>query len=286
MRNILPAVLIGALGWMAGASGTGAVTKQTAAPIHEVYAVRFATLPAFRVSSLVAGADRTRTLDIAMMVWAVKTPDGQWVLVDAGFSREKFLTQWKPAGYQRPTDAVAAAFGIRPDAISDVIVTHVHWDHADGVDLFPSARVWIQRDEYTHHVGDNGAVLDRAIDRDVATMLFGLNAAGRVRLVDGDDREIRPGIRVFTGGRHTVASQYVPVATRSGAVVLAADNAYLYEKLEGRRAIAQTLDAASNLVAQARMLTIAGDVARVVPGHDPSVFERDPTVKPGVVRID
>jgi glyoxylase-like metal-dependent hydrolase (beta-lactamase superfamily II) len=181
---------------------------------------------------------------------------------------------------------VSAAFGIRPDAISDVIVTHVHWDHADGVDLFPRARVWVQRDEYTHHVGDNGAVLDRAIDRDVATMLFGLNAAGRVRLVDGDDREIRPGIRVFTGGRHTFASQYVSVATRSGLVVLASDNAYLFENLEGRRAIAQTLDAASNLAAQARMLAIAGDVARVVPGHDPAVFVRYPTVTPGVVRID
>jgi len=293
MRNILPGVLLGlaaagagAVALASAAAGTRAGDAQPQAPVHEVYAVRFATLPGFRVSSLVAGADQSRTLDIAMMVWALKGPDGQWRLVDAGFSREKFIAQWKPAGYQRPSDAVSAALGVPPESITDIIVTHVHWDHADGVGLFPRARVWLQREEFSHHIGSDGAVLDRAIDRDVASMLFGLQGAGRVSLVDGDDREILPGIRVFTGGRHTFASQYVSVATRSGPIVLASDNAYLYENLDQRRAIAQTLDAASNLAAQARMLAMAGGAARVVPGHDPSVFERYPAVKPGVVRID
>ena len=70
-----------------------------------------------------------------------------------------------------------------------------------------------------------------------------LRRANRIKLVDGDDREILPGVRVYTGGRHTFASQYVGVRTRAGTVVLASDNAYLYENLEGKLAIAQTLDA-------------------------------------------
>ena len=107
-----------------------------------------------------------------------------------------------------------------------------------------------------------------------------------VTLVDGDDREILPGIRVYTGGKHTFASQYVGVRTRSGTVVLASDNAYLYENLEERIPIAQTLDAASNLAAQARMLRLAGSVNFVVPGHDPMVFKRFAEIRPGVVRID
>ncbi len=97
-------------------------------------------------------------------------------------------------------------------------------------------------------------------------MLFDLNAAGRVTLVDGDDREILPGIRVYTGGKHTFASQYVGVQTRAGTVVLASDNAYLYENLVERIPIAQTLDAASNLAAQARMLRLAASPNLVVPG--------------------
>ena len=44
---------------------------------YEVYAVRFATLANFPVSSLVAGADRSRRMDIAMMIWVLKGVDGR-----------------------------------------------------------------------------------------------------------------------------------------------------------------------------------------------------------------
>jgi hypothetical protein len=38
-------------------------------PQYEIYAIRYATLPGFSVSELVAGADPARKLDIAMMIW-------------------------------------------------------------------------------------------------------------------------------------------------------------------------------------------------------------------------
>lgn len=256
------------------------------AAVYEVYAVKFATLPDFSVSSLISGADRTRKLDIAMMVWAIRDAGGRIILVDAGFNRTKFIERWKPSSHLPPSDAVARAFGITPASVTDIIISHIHWDHADGADLFPRARVWIQREEYERYVGANGAALSSAIDSDVARMLFDLNTAGRVTLVDGDDREILPGIRVYTGGKHTFASQYVGVQTRSGTVVLASDNAYLYENLVERIPIAQTLDAASNLAAQARMIRLAASPKLVVPGHDPMVFKRFAEIRPGVARID
>lgn len=260
------------------------------APRWEVYAVRYATLPAFRMSSLVAGlnagADRSRTLDIAMMMWVLRGPDGRIALVDSGFYRDKFMQQWKPTGYARPSDAVQAGLGIAPDQVTDLIITHVHWDHADGADLFPKARVWIQKDEYEHYVGDAGQARDAAIDPDVAAMLFAIRSAGRLTLVPGDNQEILPGVRVYTGGKHTFQSQFVGVSTRAGTVVVASDNAYLYENLERKLAIAQTLDPVSNLAAQARMLILASSLNRIVPGHDPTVFDRFPKVKDSVVRVD
>ncbi len=262
------------------------LTSSQSPALPAVYAIRYGTIGDFAVRSLVAGADRSRTMDIAMMVWAIAKPGGGVVLVDAGFYRQKFIDQWKPVGYVRPDVALEQALGIKPEQVSDVIVTHVHWDHADGADLFPAARIWIQRDEYDHHIGADGSVLARAIDPADAAMLSAIRAAGRIELVDGDDQEILPGVRVYTGGKHTFASQYVTVATRAGIVVLASDNAYLFENLEGKLAIAQTLDAPSNLEAQARMLRLAARPALVVPGHDPAVFVRFPASGPGAVRID
>jgi glyoxylase-like metal-dependent hydrolase (beta-lactamase superfamily II) len=190
--------------------------------------------------------------------------------------------------YVKPSEAVAAAMGITADDVTDVVISHIHWDHADGAELFPRATVWIQKDEYEYYVGPNGEPLHRA-DVDVAKEFAALNAAGRIKLINGDDQEIFPGIRAYTGGRHTYASEYLGVHTRQGTVVLASDNAYLFKNLDEHLAIAQTFDAASvamNLAAQDRMRTLASKPALIIPGHDPAVFDRFPRVKENVVRID
>ena len=252
---------------------------------YEVHAIRYGTLAQFPVASLVAGADPARRMDIALMVWMVRDPKGdRTVLMDAGFYREKFITRWKPVDYVRPSAALEP-LGVRPEQVTDIIVSHVHWDHLDGADLFPNARIWIQRAEYEHHIDSAGRPRRSTIDSLDARMLDDLHRTGRVQLVDGDSVEILPGIRVFTGGKHTFASQYATVSTNTGTVVLASDNADLYENFDRRRPIAQTLDSLSNLAAQERMLHLAGDISRVVPGHDPAVFSRFPAPGGRVARI-
>ncbi len=275
--------MIAAVLVLVAAAGPVAVPlRAQAAP--EIYAVRYGALANFPVSSLIAGADTARRLDVALTVWVIKPGNGRIILVDAGFYREKFMTRWKPVDYQKPSDAIRV-LGITPEQVTDIIVSHVHWDHADGIDLFPNANVWIQRDEYEHHVGEGGVSLDRAADALDAAMLHTLRQAGRLNLVSGDAQEIVPGIRVYTGGKHTFASQYAGVVTARGTVVLASDNAYLYENLETRTPIAQTLDRTANLAAQQRMLELAGTTGVVVPGHDPAVFTRFPSAGKGAVRI-
>jgi glyoxylase-like metal-dependent hydrolase (beta-lactamase superfamily II) len=243
------------------------------APSYEVYAVRYATLPNFRVASLIQGADTSRRLDIAMMVWLLKGSDGRNVLVDAGFHRADFVTRWRPTNFVPPSEAVERA-GVKADDVTDVIISHVHWDHLDGIDLFPKARVWIQREEFEHHLDSVGTVHDRAIDAGDAKILADIARQGRLMLVDGDAKEIMPGITVYTGGKHTYASQFAAIKNGANTIVIASDNLYLYENLARRVPIAQTLDAASNVNAQGRMLGLASDARLIVPGHDPAVFDR------------
>lgn len=265
---------------------SGQSTGPRATPVYELYAVRFGTIPQFRVSGLVAGADPARRLDIPVMVWLLKGNNGRRVLVDSGFHQQKFVDQWKVQDFRSPADAVRTA-GVTPDEITDIIVTHAHWDHAGGLDLFPKATVWIQRDEYVYYTGAawHARNTHGGIDEDHILTLVRINTQGRVRFVDGDDREIIPGIRCYTGGRHTHASQYVGVQTGGGTAVVASDNLYLYENLDKRVPIAQTLDAASNLEAQERIRTLAADESLIVPGHDPAIFDRFTRFAEGVVRV-
>ena len=255
-------------------------------PQYEVYAIRYGSLPNFQVSGLVAGADRSRRMDIAMMVWLIEG-GGRHILVDAGFYREQFMKQWKPADYVRPSEAIAR-MGLKPEDITDVIVSHLHWDHADGVDLFPKARTWIQKDELEYYAGTawQSRGTHGGIDPEDVLALVKLNTEGRVALVNGDAQEILPGISCYTGGKHTYASQFVTVNTAAGTVVLASDNMYLYENLDKHVPIAQTLDAESNLRAQDRMKQLAANPRLIVPGHDPAVLTRFPNPKPGVAKIE
>ena len=264
-------------------AGTAGNSRQPA-PTYDVDAIRYATIAGFPVRGLVAGADTSRRLDIAMAVWLIRG-NGRTVLVDAGFYRDKFVQRWKPSGFVTPAAAVQRA-GVRPQDVTDIIVSHIHWDHADGIDLFPNARVWIQADEYDHHIGPAGEVRDRAIDPDDAAMFVSLTKRGRVELVKGDSTEIIPGITVFTGGKHTFGSQYATVRTKSGTAVIASDNLYLYENLDRHRPIAQTLDSLSNLKAQERMMRLASAPRLIVPGHDPAVFVRFKTPGNGIARIE
>lgn len=251
-------------------------------PRYEVFAVRYGTLRGFPLRALVLGADSAARVDIAMMMWVVRG-EGRVMLVDAGFYRDEFHATWKVEDYVRPSDALAP-LGIVPEQVTDVVLTHLHWDHADGADLFPRAAVWVQRAEYEHYRDPANLPRSGVFASDMA-MLAGIEREGRLRLVPGDSAEVAPGVRAYTGGRHTRESQYVSAPTATGTVVIASDNLYLYHNLDHRRPIAATWDTVSNRAAHERMLRLAGAARLVVPGHDRAVFERFPLVAPGVARI-
>jgi glyoxylase-like metal-dependent hydrolase (beta-lactamase superfamily II) len=254
-------------------------------PQYEVFAVKYATIPDFAVNQLVAGAEAGRKLDIAMLVWLIRG-NGKTILFDAGFYREQFFKQWHVTDFVKPSDAIRRA-GVNPEDVTDVIISHLHWDHADGMDLFPNAKIWLQKDELEYYAGSawQSRRTHGGIDPDDVLAAVKLNTQGRVGLVNGDAQEILPGIACFTGGKHTYASQFLTVATPAGTVVLASDNLYLYENLDKHAPIAATLDAESNLRAQDRMKQLASRPELIVPGHDPAVLKRFPEVAPGVVKI-
>jgi glyoxylase-like metal-dependent hydrolase (beta-lactamase superfamily II) len=253
---------------------------------YEIYAIRYATLPDFPVADLVAGTDPARKLDIAMMVWLVRG-NGRNILVDSGFYHDRFFKEWHVNDFTKPSDALKP-LGLKPEDITDVVVTHMHWDHSDGVDLFPNARIWIQKDELQYYAGEAWQSKDThgGIDPEDVLTLVKLNTQGRVGMVNGDAQEILPGVTCYTGGRHTYASQYVGVNTRAGTVVLASDNLYLYENLEKHVPIAATLDAVSNLRAQDRMKQLAASPGLIIPGHDPAVMAKFPNPAPGIAKIE
>src|SRR5262245_12914912 len=118
-------------------AGTIRVAGQSSATNYEVYAISYGVFPGYSIANLVAGADKSRKLDLQMMIWLVKGPAGRNVLVDSGCYRDKFVKQIGIKDFIKPSETLAK-LGLKPEDISDLIITHMHWDHADGMDLFPN----------------------------------------------------------------------------------------------------------------------------------------------------
>ena len=222
-----------------------------------------------------------------MMIRVLKGADGRIALVDSGFHREQYFRQFTVKDYVKPSEAIAA-LGLKPDDITDIFLSHMHWDHAGGVDLFPAARVWVQKDEYDYYTGDawQSRGTHGGIDAEDVLEIVKRNTQGKVSFVRGDDETSLSGIGFGVGGKHTWQSQFITVQLRTRIAVLASDNMYLYENLDLHAPIAQTLDAVSNLRAQDRMRSLASEPRLVVPGHDPAVFSRFPGVADRIVRIE
>ncbi len=244
-------------------------------PSYSIQAIRIADSPGDSLAEMVLGAPKDEKIDTMYAVWLIRG-GGHNILFDSGFHRQRWFKLWTIKDFLRPDEAVKLA-GVQPEEITDIVVSHAHWDHMGGIDLFPKATVWIQKEEFRYYTGDawQPGGQHGGIDPDDVQELVKLNTEGRLRLVNGDNVEIFPGIRAYTGGRHTYASQYLLVEGNP-RFVLASDNVYLYRNLTDHAGSATFTDAdhAANIAAQKRMIELAGSIDRVVPGHDALQFKK------------
>jgi glyoxylase-like metal-dependent hydrolase (beta-lactamase superfamily II) len=256
-----------------------AAPSTPSSPEYSIQAIRYADSPGDSVSELVMGAPKEEKLDTIYAFWLIRG-GGRNILFDSGFHRERWFKEWTITNYLRPDEAVKLA-GVKPEEVTDVVISHAHWDHMGGIDLFPKATVWIQKEEFRYYTGDawQPGGNQGGIDPEDAGELVRVNTEGRLRLVDGDNVEIFPGIRAYTGGRHTYASQYLRVEGNP-PFVLASDNCYLYRNLAEHKAsdTFSKADYPANIKNQERMIQLAGSPDRVIPGHDALQFQRFPTV--------
>jgi len=254
------------------------IGAQAQTPEYSIEAIRYAISPDVPVAELVVNGPKDQKVDIAMVVWLIRG-GGHTILFDSGFHRDTHLKEFPMKDFLRPDEAVKTA-GVKPEDVTDIVISHAHWDHMGGIDLFPKATVWIQREEYRYYTGDAWQKGGKhgGIDAEDVEELVKLNMEHRLRFVEGDDVEIFPGITAYTGSRHTYASQYLRVAG-TPTYVLASDNVYFYLNLSGHLASATFSDAdhAANIAQQKRMIELAGSPDRVVPGHDILQFQKFPT---------
>jgi len=259
------------------------------AATHEIYAIRYARHDGRTAAHNYIGGDpheASQSLDF--YVWAIKGQQGT-ILIDTGFDDAMAVRRKRTV--LKPVADGLKAIGVQPDDITDVIITHLHYDHAGNYDLFPRARYHLQECEM--HFATGRCMCDAAMRvafeaDDVAAMVHKV-FADRVTFHDGDGA-IAPGITVHHIGGHSKGLQSVRVETERGPVVVASDASHLYSHLGQRRVFPIAYDPEAVLAGYDKLKTLAASEQHIVPGHDPDVLKRYPAPRPDlegwVARLD
>jgi len=255
---------------------------------YEIYAIRYGH-HARKAHENFLGGDPHDDADMPLdyFVWAIVGEQRTFVL-DTGFGPD--MAEKRGRRLVRPVADGLKAIGIDPATVGDVIVSHMHYDHAGNIPLFPNARFHIQDAEMEFVTGRSMChkAISGIFEADHVCHMVRNVFDGRVRFHDGVS-DLAQGLTLHKVGGHTKGLQVVRVKTRRGDVVLASDAAHLYANMERRHPFPIVIDVDDYLTAFDTIEGLASSKAHIVPGHDPLVLTRYPLAKPGlagIVRLD
>ncbi|PWS37162.1 MBL fold hydrolase [Falsiroseomonas bella] len=255
----------------------------------QVFALRYAhhDRPA-QQNFLMPVEDAHEAMPMDYFVWLLRGPDGREVLVDTGFDAATAARRGRTI--LRPVADCLAAIGTDAAAIRDVVISHLHYDHAGNLGLFPNATFHIQDREVAFATGRHvcTACIRAPFEVEDVVKLVRAVYAERVCFHDGEG-EVAPGVTVHRVGGHSDGLQMVRVATARGPLVLAVDAAHYYANMERRNPFPIVYDLGAMIQGWRRARQLAGgDDSLVIPGHDPLVRERFPAEDAAgeVLRLD
>ncbi len=187
---------------------------------------------------------------------------------------------------RRPNQLVAelAEAGITRESITDVILTHLHFDHAggalregdDGLEpVFPGARYWVQKRhwDWAGHPSERDRASFRRED------FLPLVEAGLLELVEGA-QEIMPGVKVTPVSGHTPGQQVVEFHTPEGTVAFVADLIPFLSQLHVPWIMGFDLNPLLTVTEKKQFLTRAAEEGIIL------VFEHDPAHEAATVKFD
>ena len=240
--------------------------------VYEVYAVLYAQRTGTRGGMFIKGDPHDAPIGMDYYVWAIRSPQ-RTIVIDIGFEYEDGVARGRTS-LRCPTEGLAA-IGVDAAEVEDVIITHMHYDHAGNVDKFPKAMFHLQDSEMEFATGRamRHAAFRHSYTVDNVTDMVRMLYNDRVEFHDGD-AVIAPGVSVHHVGGHSRGMQFVRVNTARGQVVLASDASHYYENFLDGVPFATVENIHLMLEGHKRVQALADSLDHIIPGHDPMVMKK------------
>jgi len=263
-----------------------------AAPLYEIFPLRYAHFAdRTQGSNLIFPDDHAAPMPLDFFVWAIRGANeaagGRTVVLDTGFDAAAAQRRGR-VWLRSPMDALRG-ISIEPAEVRDVVLSHMHWDHAGHWQDFAKARFHLQDAEMTYCTGRCMCheIMRRPFEVEHVTEAVRAVFAERVKFHAGT-AEIAPGVTLHLVGGHSGGLQIMRVPTARGWVVLASDAAHFWHNI--RRRSPFSLLHSLERMAEGWLLCeeLADGPDHIIPGHDPEVTRRFPKLAgdPDTVRLD
>ncbi|WP_045854704.1 N-acyl homoserine lactonase family protein [Raoultella terrigena] len=255
---------------------------------YRIYAIRYAHHHRMARDNFIGGDLHDGPMPIDYFIWVIQN-DARTIVLDTGFDEQ--MAQQRGRTIIHPIAEGLAQIGVDPASVADVIISHMHYDHAGNHALFPAATFHLQDREMAFCTGRcmcHHEVRHPFDVEDVKAMVDKL-FAGRVRFHNGDG-QLAPGITLHRTGGHSDGLQIVRVNTTRGWVVLASDAAHFYANIEQGRPYPVVFNVGDMMEGYDIVKGLADSADHIVPGHDPLVLRRYPAfsaeTEEWIVRVD
>ena len=241
--------------------------------IYEVFALKYAHRGDRTSSQNFLGGDpHDHPMPLDYFVWVIRNSERCYV-VDTGFGNRS-AAERGVKDHRRPAE-VLNQFGLDAGQVDNVIITHMHYDHAGGLEDFPKATFHVQEEEMWFTTGSCMChpSLKHAYDVEHVCQMVRNVFDGRVHFHKGD-AAIAPGLSLHHIGGHTAGMMSVRVNTARGQVVLASDASHFYANMEDKRPFVIVYNHADMMQGHRKLYELADSQNHVIPGHDPLGMQR------------
>jgi glyoxylase-like metal-dependent hydrolase (beta-lactamase superfamily II) len=255
----------------------------------EIYVVEYARSKEQPWVDLISGMWGDGVVDLPFS-FILARRDGRNVLVDTGFMQDDHsFSQKFGIPYWVSPLRMLAELGVEPGAVSDIFVTHAHFDHMGSIAEFPAARIYIQKSELLSWyeaiaLPKRFSHLTAIIDPDNLRTALDASIEHRVTMIDGDKNDVLPGIHVRLGSGHTIGQQFILFDTAAGRRVISGDCVYSRRQLTGHNndgVYVPLNNAVGSVWEQLKSIDkmndeIGGDLSKLVVLHDIDRWEGHP----------
>jgi glyoxylase-like metal-dependent hydrolase (beta-lactamase superfamily II) len=256
----------------------------TSAPIYEIYAVKYAGPFTRPVAKVFWNSDWEKEIQINYYIWVVKG-HGETLVVDSGVA-PPLAQEMGLQGYVNPVH-VLKGIGIEASQVRKVVITHIHFDHVNGMELFPKATFYVQEKEFNFWMKDPVAkkppfLMLSAPDRNANLAM--LEGTERLVLTKGD-QTILPGIELLLAPGHTPGLQVVAVNTAKGTAIVGSDCAHIFRNYEEEIPSTFITDMVAWMKTYDKLKSKVSSLNLLFPGHDLKMATHYPEVAEGITRL-